>query len=224
LFGACRGDTAMKNIKNKRLGLTVKGTNISKLMLPVDLFETNPEKRILKTKIFEKQPWHPGTLAERIWRQEMNVLRPVLGPEGLLGGGGVELKSRCMTVSSGCLNLLWQSALIVISWQKQGKREFIVLCEEMFISTKDLQDKITPLLFAPWSLISTEHNTQTHKYLKLGMSEKVGGHSLPNRTQTSDGKYKASSGSWVTTGSGYSVSPRVTKQNTGDKHLVQGEL
>ncbi|PRP74818.1 hypothetical protein PROFUN_15910 [Planoprotostelium fungivorum] len=39
-------------------------------------------------------------------------------------------------------NLLWQSALMTISWRKQGKREFIVLCEEMFISTKHTTHKL----------------------------------------------------------------------------------
>ncbi|PRP74201.1 hypothetical protein PROFUN_16335 [Planoprotostelium fungivorum] len=38
------------------------------------------------------------------------------------------------------------------------------------------------------------------------MSEKVGSHSLANRTQTPDGKFKANNGSWVPTGNGYSVS------------------
>ncbi|PRP82014.1 hypothetical protein PROFUN_03704 [Planoprotostelium fungivorum] len=67
-------------------------------------------------------------------------------------------------------------ALMTISWQKQRRREFIVLCEEMFIFN------------------------QTHKHAKLVMSEKVGGHSLPNGTQTTDNKYETLNGSWKSTG------------------------
>ncbi|PRP74203.1 hypothetical protein PROFUN_16337 [Planoprotostelium fungivorum] len=62
-------------------------------------------------------------------------------------------------------NLLWQSALIAISWRKQ-RREFIDLI----------------------------------------MSEKVGSHSLPNRTPITDKKYVADNGCWKATGPGYSVS------------------
>ncbi|PRP82476.1 hypothetical protein PROFUN_09723 [Planoprotostelium fungivorum] len=62
------------------------------------------------------------------------------------------------------------------------KREFIDLSEEMFIFN------------------------QTHKHLKLGMSEKVGGHSLPNGTPTTDNKYVADNSRWKATGPGYSVS------------------
>ncbi|PRP76668.1 hypothetical protein PROFUN_14904 [Planoprotostelium fungivorum] len=36
---------------------------------------------------------------------------------------GGELKSRCMTAPGGFKNLLWQSALMTISWRKQRKRD-----------------------------------------------------------------------------------------------------
>ncbi|PRP78464.1 hypothetical protein PROFUN_13641 [Planoprotostelium fungivorum] len=38
------------------------------------------------------------------------------------------------------------------------------------------------------------------------MSEKVGGHSLPNGTPTTDNKYVADNSRWKATGPGYSVS------------------
>ncbi|PRP77730.1 hypothetical protein PROFUN_00591 [Planoprotostelium fungivorum] len=72
--------------------------------------------------------------------------------------------------------------------------------------------------------ISTGHNTQTHKHLKLGISEKVGSHSLPNGTQTSDSKYKASGGGWVATGSGYSVSPQISREKSQWVHCEQIEM
>ncbi|PRP72923.1 hypothetical protein PROFUN_17112, partial [Planoprotostelium fungivorum] len=51
------------------------------------------------------------------------------------------------------------------------------------------------------------------------MSEKVGTHSLPNGTQTSDGKYKASGGGWMAIGSGFSVSPKYLGKNPNSEYL-----
>ncbi|PRP73109.1 hypothetical protein PROFUN_16429 [Planoprotostelium fungivorum] len=44
------------------------------------------------------------------------------------------------------------------------------------------------------------------EFIDLSMSEKVGSHSLPNRTPTTDNKYVADNGRWKATGPGYSVS------------------
>ncbi|PRP75045.1 hypothetical protein PROFUN_03881 [Planoprotostelium fungivorum] len=94
---------------------------------------------------FQKQKYSrnsPDALAERIWRRETNVLQDEKVQDET--GQGDE-----------------ESALMTISWQKQGKREFIDLSEEIFI-------------------FNQTHNTQTPQHvqrrvrcLKQGMAAQI---------------------------------------------------
>ncbi|PRP76766.1 hypothetical protein PROFUN_14779 [Planoprotostelium fungivorum] len=114
-----------------------------------------------------------------------------------------------MTVSGCFENPLWQSALMTISWRKQGKRELIDLSEEMFIFNQTHSHSL------PNGTPTTDNKyvADNSCWKATGPGDSVSYNYLGERPNGSTSARTLTN-----------VLQRITKQNTGGKHSKQGEL
>ncbi|PRP87237.1 hypothetical protein PROFUN_01499 [Planoprotostelium fungivorum] len=193
----CRspGDIATKNnnIENKRLGLTVRGTNINKLLLlPVDTFETN-DYQIWVYQLVVKWCIEDGSflflLLVNAQQKKLVVQMDGCQPE----------KPNHLFARSQQLQVRFADANSENKKQKAG----LSLCP----GRKDLKTRDERFEFYRTRRCRTKwgrsalmriswRKQRKREFIDLSMSEKVGSHSLPNRTTTTDKKYVAENGCW----------------------------